>query len=33
MPEEKIYAVAKGIRGGVDDDPGPSKDPSLGGKF
>lgn len=31
--EEKVYATAKGIRGGVDDDPGESKDPSRGGEF
>lgn len=33
VPEEKVYPFAQGIRGGSDDDPGPSKDPSLGGKF
>lgn len=33
VPEEKVYPYAQGIRGGSDDDPGPSKDPSLGGKY
>lgn len=28
MPEEKIYASAQGLRGGVDSDPGPSGGPS-----
>lgn len=25
IPEEKVYAYAQGLRGGVDDDPGESK--------
>lgn len=30
MPEEKIYAFAQGIRGGVDDDPGePTMDQAI----
>lgn len=26
VPEEKVYACAQGLRGGKDNDPGPSKD-------
>lgn len=26
VPEEKVYAMAQGLRGGVDNDPGPSTD-------